>query len=156
MPAVPALPVVPVPVVLPVVPLALPGVDDVVSVLEPVVPLAPIEVPLPVAEPVPLAPAVVPVLGVVAVLPDVEPVPLAVVLLVVSLGDVEVDGIVLELDELAPVSSCFLLQALSDSAAISASAAHCAIGDLIIRNSLSVGLLVLRELAAAPAACGSL
>lgn len=137
----PVVPVVPVPVVVPVVPVALPGVEDVVSVLEPVVPPAPIEVPLPVAEP--LAPAVVSVLvlGVVAMLPDVEPVPLAVVLLVVSLGGVVVDGIVLELVELAPVSSCFLLQALSESAAISASAAHCAIGDLIIRNSLSVGLL---------------
>jgi hypothetical protein len=136
-------PVVPVePVVLPVVPVALPGV--VVSVLDPVVPPAPIAVPPPVVEPVPLAPAVVSVLALpgVAMLPDAEPVPLAVVLLVVSLGGVVVvEGIVLELVELAPVSSFFLLHALSDSAAISASAAHCAIGDLIIRNSLSVGLL---------------
>jgi predicted Kef-type K+ transport protein len=124
-----------------------------------VVPPAPIEVPLPVAERVvPLAPAVVSVLvlGVVAMPPDVEPVPLAVVLLVVSLGDVVVDGIVLELLEVAPVSSCFLLQALSERAAIRASAAHCAIGDLIIQELLECWTTVLRELAAAPAACGSL
>jgi hypothetical protein len=142
---VPVEPVVPVPVVLlvlPVVPVALPGVEDVVSVLEPVVPPAPIVVPPPVAEPLVLG-VVLAVLPVLPMLPDAEPVPLAVLLLVVSLGDVLVEGIVLELVELAPVSSCFLLQALSDSAAISASAAHCAIGDLIIRNSLNVGLMPL-------------
>jgi hypothetical protein len=131
----PVEPVVPVVLLaLPVVPVALPGVEDVVSVLEPVVPPAPIVVPPPVAEPLVLG-EVLAVLPVLPMLPDAEPVPLAVLLLVVSLGDVLVEGIVLELVELAPVSSCFLLQALSDSAAISASAAHCAIGDLIIRNS---------------------
>jgi hypothetical protein len=148
-PLVPVEPVVPVPVVLlvlPVVPVALPGVEDVVvSVLEPVVPPAPIVVPPPVAEPLVLG-VVLAVLPVEPMLPDVEPVPpLAAVLLVVSLGDVVVEGVVLELDEVAPApaSSCFLLQALSDSAAINASAAHCAIGDLIIRNSLNVGLMPL-------------
>jgi hypothetical protein len=139
----PVEPVVPVVLLaLPVVPVALPGVEDVVSVLEPVVPPAPIVVPPPVAEPLVLG-VVLAVLPVLPMLPDAEPVPLAVLLLVVSLGDVLVEGIVLELVELAPVSSCFLLQALSDSAAISASAAHCAIGDLIIRNSLNVGLMPL-------------
>jgi hypothetical protein len=86
-------------------------------------PDAPMEVPLPV-----LAPAVVSVL----VLGGVAGMVLAVLLLlVVSLGVV---GVVLEVVELL-VSSC-LLQALRDRAAIRARAAHCAIGDLIIRNSL--------------------
>jgi hypothetical protein len=85
------------------------------------------EVPEPVVPPV-LAPAVV--------LPPVpiEPEPLA-VLLVVSLGDVVVDGVVLEEEELEPALS-FLPQAVRDRAAIRASAAHCAIGDLIIQELL--------------------
>lgn len=94
------------------------------------VPDAPMEVPLPVL--------VEPVLGVV----PMEPVPLAVLLLVVSLGEVVVDGIVLEDDVEVPVvdeaDSSFLPQALRDRAAIRARAAHCAIGDLIIRNSLRI------------------
>ena len=65
--------------------------------------------------------------------------------LVAPLGNGEgvVDGVVLELvdeevggsvEDLA--ASSFLLQADRDRAAIRARAAHCAIGDLIIRNSL--------------------
>jgi hypothetical protein len=108
-------------------------------------PEAPIDVPLPVEpvapvvppmlEPVPvlLEPAVVsvlPVLGVVPIDPEPEALP------VVLPGDV-VDGVVvLELDEVA--DSSFLPQALRDKAAIRARAAHCAMGDLIIRNSLRV------------------
>jgi hypothetical protein len=111
---------------------------------------APMEVPLPVMPPVvePVVPAVLPVPmplvlpGVVpvvlpAVLPVVpmllEPVPPAVLLLPVSLGIV-VDGLV-DVEPAVPASS-FLPQALRDRAAIRARAAHCAIGDLIIRNSL--------------------
>jgi hypothetical protein len=54
----------------------------------------------------------------------------------VSVGDVVVDGVVVEVDEdeEAPASS-FLPQADRDRAAIRARAAHWAIGDLIIRNS---------------------
>ena len=101
----------------------------------PVVPVelavpAPMEVPLPVLEPLAVV-SVLLVLGVVAMEPE----------LVLVLGDVVVDGVVLEvegavLDELdpAPVSS-FLPQADRDRAAMRARAAHCAIGDLIIRNS---------------------
>jgi hypothetical protein len=80
---------------------------------------APMDVPLPVV-----------VLGVVvlAVLPEV------------SLGVVVVDGAVLEvLEEVESVeagTSSFLPQALRDRAAIRARAAHCAIGDLIIRELL--------------------
>jgi hypothetical protein len=59
-----------------------------------------------------------------------EPEPLAVLL--VSLGDVVV---VLEVDEEVEASS-FLPQAVRDRAAIRARAAHCAIGDLIIRKLL--------------------
>jgi hypothetical protein len=125
---------------------------------EPVVPPAPIEVPLPVlpvvppmAEPVPVvepAPVVVSVLPPVApVVPPAPPVPEvpiepepvvppAVVLLVVSLGEVVVDGVVLdEDDEVEPApapASFFLPQADRDRAAIRARAAHCAIGDLIM------------------------
>jgi hypothetical protein len=81
---------------------------------------APIEVPLPV---------------VVSVLLPVVPEVLA-VLLEVSLGEVVVDGVVLDVvDEVLAASSC-LLQALRDRAAIRARAAHCAIGDLIIRELL--------------------
>lgn len=116
--------------------------------VEPVVPEAPIDVPLPVVEPmlepVPeVEPAVVSVLPVVE--PVVEPVepmePEPVVLPAVELLSVD-DGVVLEVegvvvvvedDELA--ASSFLPQALRDRAAIRARAAHCAIGDLIIRNS---------------------
>jgi hypothetical protein len=116
------------------------------SVLLPVVPVpdAPMEVPLPVA------PVLLPLV-------PMEPEPLAVLLLVVSLGEVVVDGAVLEVEELAPASvSFFLPQAVRDRAAIRASAAHCAIGDLIIRNSL-VWFEVLREKGTAlHAACGSL
>jgi hypothetical protein len=144
-------------------------------------PEAPMEVPLPVVEPVvPAAPVVPPMLepvpvdapAVVSVVPVVEPVvepvvpiepepvvPPAVVLLV-SLGDVVVEGVVVELvddevsvDEVA--ASSFLPQALRDRAAIRARAAHCAIGDLIIRNSLRVsfrGRSELTALSALPAA----
>jgi len=101
------------------------------------VPEAPMEVPLPV---VPALPVVVEsVLGV-AVPREPEP---AVVLLVVSLVDGVTGGVVLETDGELVVSvddvaaeSSFLPQALSVRAAIRARAAHCAIGDLIIRNSL--------------------
>jgi hypothetical protein len=131
------------------------------------VPGAPMEVPLPVVPPMPLLPVVppavlpVPLLSVVppAVLPvpleplavepvlgvvPMEPLPLAVLLLLESLGDVVVDGVVLDvLEEVdAPgaevEASSRLPQALSDTAAMRARAAHCAIGDLIIRNSLRV------------------
>ena len=114
------------------------------ELIEPVaelsVPGAPMEVPLPVVlEPL----AVLSVLGVVLMvpLPDV----LLPVLLVVSVGGVVVDGVVLdEVEEEVDVSgdvvavSSRLPQALSERAAIRARAAHCAIGDLIIRNSLRV------------------
>jgi hypothetical protein len=81
---------------------------------------APMDVPLPVEESV--------VLGVVV---------LAVLPLVVSLGDVVVDGTVLEVVESVEAgTSSFLPQALRDRAAIRARAAHCAIGDLIIRELL--------------------
>ena len=90
-------------------------------------PDAPMEVPLPVSVEVLLL-AVASVLGVVV---------LGIVLaelLVVSLGDV--DGIVLEVEVSLEVDSS-LLQAPSDRvrAATTATAAHWAIGDLIIRNS---------------------
>jgi hypothetical protein len=72
---------------------------------------------------------------------------------------VVVEGIVLEdVDEVPVVDeadSSFLPQALRDRAAIRARAAHCAIGDLIIRNSLGFRFEA-RELAAGCAACGSL
>jgi hypothetical protein len=100
-------------------------------------PEAPIDVPLPVLVPVP-EPAVVSVLGGVAGVDVLE----ADVLLLP--GEVVLDGAVLDVDEDVEVSagvvmvvSSFLLQALSDRAAIRARAAHCAIGDLIIRDSLS-------------------
>jgi hypothetical protein len=61
----------------------------------------------------------------------------------VSDGSVVVDGVVaveVDVDVSAGVVavSSFLPQALRDRAAIRAKAAHCAIGDLIIRNSLWV------------------
>jgi hypothetical protein len=101
-----------------------------VPVLPVVVPGAPIEVPLPVV------PAVVSVV----VAPGV-PVVVLVLPVVVSLGKV-VEGVVVLLDDVdevepAPVSSRWP-QADSDRAASRARAAHCAIGDLIIRNSLRV------------------
>ena len=95
-------------------------------VVEPAVPEAPMDVPLPVLVPLAVV-SVLLVLGVVAIEPE----------LVLVLGEVVVDGTVVEeLDEVepAPVSS-FLPQADRDRAAIRARAAHCAIGDLIIRNS---------------------
>jgi hypothetical protein len=97
--------------------------EPLMSVLVPgvVVLPAPIEVPLPVVVSV-LLPVV-----------PVEPEVLA-VLLLVSLGVVVVDGVVLEVDELE--ASSRLPQALRDRAAIRARAAHCAIGDLIIRELL--------------------
>jgi hypothetical protein len=78
-------------------------------------------VPLPVEESV--------VLGGVAVLA---------VPLVVSLGDVVVDGVVLDevLESVEAGASSRGPQALRDRAAIRARAAHCAIGDLIIRELL--------------------
>jgi hypothetical protein len=66
---------------------------------------------------------------VVSVLPGVV---VLAVPLVVSLGVVVVLEVV---DEVEAASSC-LLQALRDRAAIRARAAHCAIGDLIIRKLL--------------------
>lgn len=100
------------------------------------VPPAPIAVPAPVAPVLPLE-AVESVLPVAPVVPEPDMLPLApAVVLPVSAGEV-VDGVVLEVEdaELAPVSSFFLPQAVRDRAAIRARAAHCAIGDLIIRNS---------------------
>ena len=115
----------PVVLPLPIEPEAAPMEPD--AQVSALVPDAPMEVPLPV-EPVV-------VLGVV----PMEPEPLAVLLLVVSLGVVVVEGIVLEDVEEVPVvdeaDSSFLPQALRDRAAMRARAAHCAIGDLIIRNS---------------------
>jgi hypothetical protein len=102
--------------------------------VEPAVPEAPMEVPPPVLEPV-VEPVLEPLavlsvllgLGDVVLLPELEPV-------MPPLGEL-LDGEVLEvLGEPAPVSS-FLPQADRDRAAIRARAAHCAIGDLIIRNS---------------------
>jgi hypothetical protein len=107
--------------------------DPVVEPLvEPAVPEAPIDVPLPVL--VPAEPAVVSVLLEVEPVPDMLP---PAVLPVVLLGDVVVDGVLLEVVEPVPASSR-LPQADSESAAMRARAAHCAIGDLIIRNSLWV------------------
>jgi hypothetical protein len=127
------------------VPVVAAGVLDVtpepMSVPE-AVPDAPMEVPLPVVEPVvePVAPAVVSV--VLGVVPGVVVLGMVLAVLLVSLGDVVVDGtVVLEEDEDVEVSvaaSSFLPQADRDRAAIRARAAHCAIGDLIIRNSLRV------------------
>jgi hypothetical protein len=134
---------------------------------------APMEVPPPVAPVVPPMLEPVPVPAVVSVLPlvpmELEPVPVvlppapALVLLDVSLGEVVVDGVVLEVLELlepAPASSR-LPQADRDRAAIRARAAHCAIGDLIIRYSLRFRVDVNRERESGndsglPAACGSL
>ena len=116
--------------------------------LLPAVPDAPIEVPLPRSVlgagvlPAVVEPVVLPA-GAAGVLME----PLAV--LEVSLGEVVVDGIVLELelvdDEVSGADASFLPQAVSDSAAIRAKAAHCAIGDLIIRNSLRVSSMHYRE-----------
>jgi hypothetical protein len=121
----PVEPVMPVVLPLPMEPEAAPMEPD--ALVSALVPDAPMEVPLPV-EPVV-------VLGVV----PMEPEPLAVLLLVVSLGEVVVEGIVLEDVEDVPVvdeaDSSFLPQALRERAAMRARAAHCAIGDLIIRNS---------------------
>jgi hypothetical protein len=120
----------------------LPVVEPVEPVLLPV-PEAPMEVPLPVLVLEPVEPVLEPlavvsvllVLGVV-LLPELEPVMLP---LPLELGEV-VEGEVLEvLDELEPApASSFLPQADRDKAAIRARAAHWAIGDLIIRNSLWV------------------
>jgi hypothetical protein len=119
----PPAPVVP-PMPEPVVP-AVPPAPAVVSVEEPP---APIEVPPPVEPVVEPAPAVVSVLPVPPVLGVVLAVPLP-----VSLGELVVEE-VLEEPEPAP-ASFFLPQAVRDRAAMRARAAHCAIGDLIIRNS---------------------
>jgi hypothetical protein len=140
------LPVVPVvPVVLPVVPVVLPGVPE---AAEPELMSALVPVPAPMEVPPPVV-----VLGV------VPREPLAVVLLVVSDGDVVVEGIVLEVVELDVsdedvAASSFLPQALRDRAAIRARAAHCAIGDLIIRNSFVVRASSKSD--SGVAACGSL
>jgi len=113
-----------------------PELMSVVPVAEPVVPEAPMEVPLPVVPMLELEPAVVSVLVDGLVVVDAE--------LLVSDGRV-VDGVVaVEVEEGVEVSagvvavSSFLPQALSVRAAIRARAAHWAIGDLIIRNSLRV------------------
>lgn len=123
--------------VLPVVP--------VLPVVEPAVPEAPIEVPEPVE---PVEPEVDPMLepvpvvepGVAAVVLLLLPVPPLLLLVSVD-GVVVLDGaVVLEVEELVPpapaAESSFLPQADRDKAAIRARAAHCAMGDLIIRNSL--------------------
>jgi len=101
------------------------------------VPEAPMDVPLPVSvpvvAPVPLvAPAVV-----VSVEPGVVA-PMLPLAVLVSLGEVVVDGIVVDAEEDSADSS-FLLHALRDSAAIRARAAQRAMGDLIIRNSFECG-----------------
>ena len=103
------------------------------AAVPPAVPPAPIEVPAPVA---PLE-AVESVLPVAPVVPEPDMLPLAPAVVLLSDGEVVVDGVVVEVEdaELAPVSSFFLPQAVRDRAAIRARAAHCAIGDLIIRNS---------------------
>jgi hypothetical protein len=106
-----------------------PGV--VVVVVLPAVP-APMEVPLPVVVSV-LEPVVPAVLLLPVVPMELEPVLPAVLLLPVSLGIV-VDGLVEVEPEVA--ASSFLPQALRERAAIRARAAHCAIGDLIIRTLL--------------------
>jgi hypothetical protein len=137
----------------------LPVVEPVEPVLLPV-PEAPIEVPLPVLVPVepvldPLAVVSVLLLLGVVLLPELEPVMLP---LPLELGEV-VEGEVLEvLDELEPApASSFLPQADRDKAAMRARAAHWAIGDLIIRNSLWVSFGgTSRGMTALPAACGSL
>jgi hypothetical protein len=123
--------------------------------VEPVVPEAPMEVPLPVAlEPL----AVVSVLGVAGVT-------LVLLAEVLEPAGAVVDGSVVDEDEDVDVSaggvvtvvSSLLLQALRDRAASRARAAHCAVGDLIIRNSLGfVSKCIECELTAAGAACGSL
>jgi hypothetical protein len=97
--------------------------------VEPAVPEAPMEVPLPVLEPLAVV-SVLLVLGVVAMEPELGDVELV-------LGDVVVEGAVVEeLGEVEAASvSAFLPQADRVRAAIRARAAHCAIGDLIIRNS---------------------
>jgi hypothetical protein len=101
--------------------------------VEPAVPPAPavvsVEPPAPIEVPLPVVPAAPPVLAVVPV-PPVLGVVAAVLL--VSAGAVVED--VLEEVEPAPASS-FLPQAVRDRAAMRARAAHCAMGDLIIRNS---------------------
>jgi hypothetical protein len=132
----------------PVVPAAVEPelVSVLVPVEPPVVPPAPMEVPPPVLpvvpprlEPVPVeapalvlpVPVVLPVPAVLPIEPEVLP---GLLLLVVSLGEVVVEGVVLEvLDEFepAPVSS-FLPQADRDKAAIRARAAQRATGDLIM------------------------
>jgi hypothetical protein len=128
------------------------------AVVSAAVPPAPMEVPLPVVpprlEPVPvLAPAVVSVLVPEPVVP-MEPEPLA-VLLLVSLGEVVVEGVVLDVVEDELEASSRLPQAVRDRAAIKARAAHCAIGDLIIRELLE-GLYRGERSDSVPAACGSL
>jgi hypothetical protein len=119
---------------------------ELVSVGAPV-PDAPMEVPLPVEpvaepvvepvlEPVPVVePAVVSVLPVLGVVPvEAEPLVLPVLGEVVE-GDVlEVEGVEVE-EEDDGLEASFLPHALSERAAIRARAAHCAMGDLIIRNS---------------------
>jgi hypothetical protein len=121
-------------------------VPEAEPVVEPV-PEAPMEVPLPVEpvvpEPlavvsvllpvVPVVPAVVPLVPLVPIEP--EPVLPAVVLLV-SLGEVVVDGVVVEVEEEVEAASSRLPQALRDRAAIRARAAQRAMGDLIIRTLL--------------------
>jgi hypothetical protein len=109
----------------------------VLPVVEPAVPEAPMEVPLPVVPMLELEPAVVSVLVDGLVVVEAE--------LLVSDGSVVVDGVVaVEVEEGVEVSagvvavSSFLPQALRVRAAIRARAAHWAIGDLIIRNSLRV------------------
>jgi hypothetical protein len=116
--------------------------EPVEPVAELSVPGAPIEVPLPVVpvlEPLAVESGVVPM----ELLPDMLPLPVVVLLLVVSVGGVVVDGVVVddveeEVEGDVVAASSRLPQALSDRAASRARAAHCAIGDLIIRNSFRV------------------
>jgi hypothetical protein len=129
-------------VVLPAVPEALMSVLVPGVVVLGVVP-APMEVPLPV-------------LGIVLGVVVLE---VLLLVLLVSLGEVVVDGMVVELLELVEsvgAASSFLPQALRDRAAIRARAAHCAIGDLIIRELLEGWFEWLERRDSVPAACGSL
>jgi hypothetical protein len=143
----------PEPMLPPAVPLELPVVEPpvpapmevpppVAPVVPPMLEPVPVEAPAVVSVPVPVppAPVVLPVPEPPAVVEPPMPEPPEVLLLVVSLGDVVVDGVVVleEVDEDAPASS-FLPQADRDRAAIRARAAHCAIGDLIMGDLLELG-----------------
>jgi hypothetical protein len=117
-------------------------VPEAEPVVEPVP--APIEVPLPVElpvvpvlEPLAVVSVLLPVVPAVVPLVPMEPEPvLPAVVLLVSLGEVVVDGVVVEVEEEVDAASSRLPQALRDRAAIRARAAQRAMGDLIIRTLL--------------------